>query len=67
MPVPRASIPAMPSAASGTTAVFFAALVGLADRLAEWSSGRVPTAVGRISGALVSPLASPLAPDDYRA
>lgn len=65
MVVLRASIPAMPSAASGTTAAFLAALVGLADRLAEWSGGRVPTAAGRITSALVSPLASPLAPDDY--
>ncbi|WP_405873165.1 ferredoxin reductase [Streptomyces sp. NBC_00005] len=65
MPVPRAPSPALPSAASGTTAVLFTALVGLADRLAEWSGGRVPTAAGRITSALVSPLASPLAPDDY--
>ncbi|MFF4268634.1 ferredoxin reductase [Streptomyces sp. NPDC001536] len=56
MPVPHAPIPALPSAA------FFSALSG---RLAEWSSRRVPTAAGRITGALVRPLASPLAPDDY--
>src|SRR5690242_13352024 len=65
MPVPRASIPVTPSAASGTTAVFLAGLAGLAARLAEWGGGRVPTAAARITGALVSPLASPLAPDDY--
>jgi len=68
MPVLRAptpSVPAMPSAVSGTTAGLFAALVGLADRLAEWGGGPVPTVAGRITGALVSPLVSPLAPDDY--
>jgi ferredoxin-NADP reductase len=68
MPVPRASIPVTPSAASGTAAVFLAGLTGLAGlaaRLAEWGGGRVPTAAARITGALVSPLASPLAPDDY--
>lgn len=62
MPVPRAPIPALPSAASGTTAAF---LTALADRLAEWSGGRVPAAAGRITSALVGPLATPLAPDDY--
>jgi len=65
MPVLRAPTPSMPSAVSGTTAGLFAALVGLADRLAEWDGGPVPTVAGRITSALVSPLASPLAPDDY--
>ncbi|MFD3836386.1 ferredoxin reductase [Streptomyces sp. NPDC058642] len=58
MPVPRAPIPALSSAASRTTAA-------LAGRLAEWSGGRGPTVAGRITSALVGPLASPLAPDDY--
>lgn len=62
MPVLRAPTP---SAVSGTTAGSFAALVGLADRLAEWGGGLVPTVAGRITGALMSPLVSPLAPDDY--
>lgn len=62
MPVLRTPTP---SAVSGTTAGLFAALVGLADRLAEWGGGLVPTVAGRITGALMSPLVSPLAPDDY--
>ncbi|MFI6495696.1 FAD-binding oxidoreductase, partial [Streptomyces sp. NPDC050564] len=68
MPVlrtPTPPTPSMPSAVSDTTAGLFAALVGLANRLAEWSGGPVPTVAGRITSALVSPLASPLAPDDY--
>ncbi|MFF4550561.1 ferredoxin reductase [Streptomyces sp. NPDC001435] len=67
MTVPRAPTLSMPSAVSGTSAGPFAALVGLADRLAEWGGGRVPTAAGRITSALVGALVSPLAPDDYLA
>ncbi|MFF4252068.1 hypothetical protein ACFY1L_12750 [Streptomyces sp. NPDC001663] len=40
MPVPRGSIPTMPSAASGTTAVFFTALVGLAAHRAAHRPGQ---------------------------
>ncbi|MEU6071888.1 FAD-binding oxidoreductase [Streptomyces sp. NPDC047082] len=67
MPVPRTPTPSMPSAVSGTSAGLFAALVGLADRLAEWGGGRVPTVAGRITSTLVGALVSPLAPDDYLA
>lgn len=60
MPVLRAPTPSMPSAR------LLAALLGFADRLAEWAGGGpVPTVAGRIASALVRPLASPLAPDDY--
>lgn len=62
MPVLRTrALPSTPSAVSGTTADVFAALVRLADR---GSGGALATA-GRLAGALVSPLATPLAPDDY--
>ncbi|MEV4448267.1 MULTISPECIES: ferredoxin reductase [Streptomyces] len=62
MPVLRTlALPSMPSAVSGTTADVFAALARLADR----GGGRALATAGRLAGALVSPLATPLAPDDY--
>ncbi|MGW7202828.1 ferredoxin reductase [Streptomyces sp. NPDC054837] len=59
MPVLRVPTPSMAAAGLST------ALVGLAHRLAAYGGGPVPTAAGRIASALVSPLASPLAADDY--